>query len=42
VTSACGKLEPIGDHAENISQATIYMETGALGAIKQREDRDTV
>ena len=42
MTSACGKLERIGDDAKNISEATIYMETGALGAIKQREDRDTV
>ena len=42
MTSACIKLERVGNLAKNISGATIYMETGALGTIKQREDRDKV
>ncbi|MDC0563630.1 hypothetical protein OAP51_02355 [Alphaproteobacteria bacterium] len=42
MTSAYGKLKRVSDLAKNISEATIYTETGALGTIKQREDRDTV
>ena len=34
-------LERVDDHAKNIAEATIYMETGALSAIEQQEDTET-